>query len=94
VQVELFESDAYDLPHRAAAAFVAASLRASGVMRSGQARVARANWPDGVSCDLRLRAYAGALGMDEARVVPAAVCLGQLVLVEGADPLQQLELVP
>jgi hypothetical protein len=56
-------------------------------------RFVRAYWPDGVSCDLRLRAYAGALGMDEARLVPAAVCLGQLVLVEGADPLQQVELV-
>ena len=56
-------------------------------------RVARAYWPDGVSCDLRLRAYAGALSVNEARLVPAPVRLGQLVLVERADPLQQLELV-
>ena len=50
-------------------------------------------WPDGVSWTLRLRAYTGALCVHEARLVAAPVCLGQLVLVEGADPLQQLELV-
>src|SRR5439155_25407969 len=71
----------------AGSVLVRASYMAATLLRPRPGR----HWSKGVSCRLRSARYRFA--SDEARLVAAGVRLAQLVLVERADPQQELDLV-